>query len=141
MLLSRACEYAIRAGLHLAMAPAGVTIKSASEALGLPYPFLAKIVQTLVRNGIVSATRGAKGGIVLARPASSIMLRDFVVAIDGPAVFTECVLGLPGCGERKPCPLHEEWASTRARIESTFGGTTLAQLAGRMREGDYRLGG
>jgi Rrf2 family protein len=141
MLLSKACEYGIRAVLHLAKADAGVyvPIRTISEALGLPYPFLAKVVQTLTQHGVLESSRGAAGGVRLARPAGRILLKEIVVAVDGPAIFHACVLGLPGCGERKPCPLHEQWAPVRGEIEAMFAHVTLAELTRRMAAGDFRL--
>ncbi len=141
MLLSRACEYGLRAALYLAATPdAGyVAIRTVSDALGIPYPFLAKIVQTLAQHGVLTSSRGPAGGIALARQASQIPLREIVAAIDGDGVFTQCVLGLPGCGEQKPCPLHEQWAPTRERIRRMFDDVSLASLAERVRSDDFRL--
>ena len=141
MLLSKACEYGIRAVLYLAARTPGtyVPIRAISDALGMPYHFLAKIVQTLAQRGILASSRGPNGGVALARPASQITLEEIVLAIDGPAVFTECVLGLPGCGEQKPCPLHEQWIPTRDRLHRMFERASLAEMAERMEEGDFRL--
>ena len=141
MLLSKSCEYAIRASLYVATrAPERYTaVREVSDALGIPYPFLAKIVQTLAQAGILRTLRGPSGGITLARPASQITLREIVVATDGPAIFRECVLGLPGCGDRTPCPLHAAWAPARAQVERMFGEATLAETAARIRAHDFRL--
>ncbi len=141
MLLSKACEYGLRAALYLAVVPAGtnVPIRSVSEALGLPYPFLAKIVQTLAQQGVVVSTRGAAGGIALARPARDITMLSIIRAVDGDEVLTQCVLGLPGCGAQKPCPLHAQWAATRASIIEMFEHATLAEMAERIQAGDVRL--
>ncbi len=141
MFLSKACEYGLRASLYLAAAPPGqnVSIRTVSEVLGMPYPFLAKVVQTLAQQGLVASSRGAGGGIALARPAAQISLRDIVQAIDGGDVFTQCVLGLPGCGERQPCPLHDKWAPTRARITAMFDDVSLADLGARIQNQEFRL--
>ena len=141
MLLSRACEYGLRAALYLAASKADgyVAIRSVSDMLGIPYPFLAKIVQTLAQHGVLTSSRGPAGGIALARPAGEILLHSIVAAIDGEDIFTQCVLGLPGCGEQKPCPLHEQWAPTRDRIYRMFTEVTLADLAERVRSDDLRL--
>jgi Rrf2 family transcriptional regulator, iron-sulfur cluster assembly transcription factor len=142
MLLSRSCEYGLRAMLYLAGEPAGayVPIRSVSEALGIPYPFLAKIAQALNGAGLLRAVRGPAGGVTLARPASQIPMKEVVVALDGGAIFPECVLGLPGCGERKPCPLHAQWAEARARVHDMFERATLADVATRARAEGLRLG-
>lgn len=141
MLLSRACEYGLRAALYLAATPPGayVPIRTISDALGMPYPFLAKIVQTMAHQGLLISSRGPTGGITLACPAAQIPLRAIVGAIDGEGVFTACVLGLPGCGEQKPCPLHEQWSPTRERIRQMFDDVSLADLSARVRSADFRL--
>jgi Rrf2 family protein len=141
VLLSRSCEYALRTAVYLAGAPAGAytTVRDVSGALRIPYPFLAKIAQALTRAGLLRTLRGPAGGVALARPPGEVPLRDVVVAIDGPAVFRECVLGLPGCGEQRPCPLHAEWAGVRARIEAMLGEATLADIARTTAANDFRL--
>lgn len=141
MILSKACEYGLRTSLYLAAAPPhqNVAIRTVSEALGLPYPFLAKVTQMLTQQGLVTSSRGVGGGIALARPASQISLHDIVLAIDGSAVFTRCVLGLPGCGERQPCPLHAEWAPLRGQIARMFSDLSLAELGARIQTREFRL--
>lgn len=141
MLLSKACEYGIRAVLYLTTSTPGtyVPIRTISDMLSIPYHFLAKIVQTLAQRDVLASSRGPNGGVALARPASQISLEEIVLAVDGSAVFTECVLGLPGCGEQKPCPLHEQWAPARDRIHRMFEQVSLAELAARMEDGDFRL--
>lgn len=50
------------------------------------------------------------------------------------------MLGLPGCGTRKPCPLHNQWADARTRIHAMFSQVTLAELAQKVEAQDLRLG-
>ncbi len=141
MLLSRRCEYALRAALYVAAAdPAAyIAVREISEALGIPYPILAKTVQSLTGAGLFRSMRGPKGGIALARPADRIALKEIVLAVDGSAVFRECVLGLPGCGEQKPCPLHDAWGTARDQVERMFDAATLAGTASHIQAGDFRL--
>lgn len=141
MLLSKSCEYGLRAALHLASSPGTgyVAIREISEALGIPYHFLAKIVQAMIQQGLLESTRGPGGGVRLARSATRITLHDIVLALDGPALFEACVLGLPGCGTQQPCPLHEQWAATRGRVRTLFADTTLAALAERIQAQNLRL--
>src|SRR5690606_11732767 len=134
MLLSKSCEYGLRAALHLATTTAAgyVPIREVSTALGIPYHFLAKIAQVLIQGGLLDSTRGPHGGVRLARPAERIKLSEIVLLLDGPAVFEECVLGLPGCGVQRPCPLHAGWAPARERVRAMFERTSLAELAQRI---------
>ena len=141
MLLSKACEYGLRAVLYLTerTGEGYVPIRSVSDALGIPYHFLAKIVQTLAQADILTSSRGPNGGVALARPPSQITLKEIVLAVDGASIFTECVLGLPGCGDQQPCPLHDQWTPARDRIHRMFDHVSLAEMAERMDEGDFRL--
>jgi DNA-binding IscR family transcriptional regulator len=64
---------------------------------------------------------------------------ELIMALDGPSLFTECVLGLPGCGVQTPCPLHAAWVAERQRLEALFNTTTLATLAVDLERLDLRL--
>lgn len=130
-MLSRACGYAVRACVFLARRhdDSFVPVREIGQALDISSSFLSKIVGELSRTGIVDACRGPSGGIALARPAADVNVRDIIVAIDGDALFTSCVLGLPGCGVEKPCPLHRDWSRMRAEIEASFQAMTLEVLA------------
>lgn len=141
MLLSKSCEYGVRATLYLAsLEKEGyVSIREISDALDISFHFLTKIFQKLTQAGILESFRGPKGGIALARPAGQVRLLELVVAIDGPELFEECVLGLPGCGNAKPCPLHNYWATERDRLAAMFEQTTLADMAADIKTFDFRL--
>ena len=141
MLLSKSCEYGIRATLHLATLKREgyVSIREISEELEISFHFLTKIFQKMTQAGLLESFRGPNGGIMLARPQSQITLLDIVLAIDGPDLFRECVLGLPGCGNQKPCPMHERWATERQRLEAMFGRTTLAEMSENIETYEFRL--
>lgn len=129
-MLSKSCEYGLRASLYLASLDRDgyVSIGTISEELDISFPFLTKIFQKLNDAGLLESRRGPNGGVALTTPADEITLHEIVVAIDGPDLFQECVLGLPGCGEAEPCPLHEQWTEERSRVETMFRDTTLAEL-------------
>lgn len=141
MLLSRGCEYALRAVLFLASQDEEgfVPIRRISDRLDVEFHFLTKLFQQLTEAGLAHSQRGPRGGIALARAPGRITLLDVVFAIDGPKLFTECVLGLPGCGEEKPCPMHDGWAVERERLKALFMNTSLADMADEMRKADFRI--
>lgn len=141
MLLSKSCEYGLRATLYLVTLKREgyVSIREISEELDISFHFLTKIFQKMTQAGLLESFRGPNGGIMLARPAGQITLRDIVLAIDGPDLFRECVLGLPGCGNERPCPMHSRWAVERERIEAMFGRTTLAEMGDNIEAYDFRL--
>ena len=141
MLLSSACEYGLRASLYLAtLRPEGyVPVRKISEALDISSAFLTKIFQQLTRAGLVRSFKGPTGGVSFARSPSKISVKDIILAIDGDKLFRGCVLGLPGCGEQKPCPLHDEWAAERGRLETIFTEMTIQYLSENVERFDGRL--
>jgi Rrf2 family protein len=142
-ILSRPAHYSIQASLYIASRAKGrpfVPVKEISAQLGISFYFLAKIIQALVKAGIFSSYKGPHGGVSLAKPAGEITLMDLVSAIEGEDCFDDCLLGLPGCGEEKPCPLHDSWDSIRGTLKAMFRTTTLADLAARLEREDLRLG-
>ncbi len=141
MILSRGCEYGLRAALYLvSLKPDGfVPIRRLSDNLDIEFHFLTKLFQQLTEAGLVRSQRGPKGGVALAQAADRVTAMDVVLAIDGPDLFQECVLGLPGCGEQQPCPLHDRWARQREGLRMMFLNTSLLDMAERMKEEGYRL--
>ena len=141
MLLSRSCEYGLRASLYLSsLTEEGfVPIRTISDELDIEFHFLTKIFRQLTEAGLMQSQRGPRGGIALAQSPERITLLEIVLAIDGEDLFQECVLGLPGCGEQKPCPMHNRWAVERERVKRMFSNTTLAAMAENIRDKDLRL--
>jgi Rrf2 family iron-sulfur cluster assembly transcriptional regulator len=103
-------------------------IKNIAECAGVPRPYLAKIINSLSQNGLVSTKRGYHGGISLARPAASISLLDIVVAVEGEHWIGDCLLGLDDCQKPNECPTLEFWSRIRKEIEQELARWTLADL-------------
>jgi Rrf2 family transcriptional regulator, iron-sulfur cluster assembly transcription factor len=141
MLLSRSCEYGLRAALYLASGQSKgyVPIRGISDSLNISFHFLTKILQALTQKGLLASFRGPNGGVMLARAPEDIKLIEIVLALDGPAIFQECILGLPECGHWAPCPLHEGWADARSNLQEMFNNTTLQELGHRIENERLRL--
>jgi len=134
MLFSKSCEYAIRAAVLVASREAKETrkyipVRELSSELSISFHFLTKICQSLTEARVMQSFRGPSGGVGLARPAEHIRLIDIVAAIDGTDKLMGCVLGLPGCTESRPCPLHSQWGARRDQIRQMLEQTTLADLS------------
>jgi Rrf2 family protein len=83
---------------------------------GIPATFLAKIISQLSVAGIVHATRGARGGVTLAKSADEISLLEIVEAIDGPVALNECTLNPAACPMNNDCPIRPVWCDARAEL-------------------------
>lgn len=143
MILSQTCSYGLRAMLYLAthttQQEPRLSIRTVADALQISYPFLAKIILTLTQAGLIHSTRGAGGGVCLARDAHEISPLDIIQVLDGSAALSRCVLGLSTCDETHPCPLHRKWSKLRPRIEDMLAGTNLHTFAREIKNGDLRL--
>ncbi|MDX1396704.1 MAG: Rrf2 family transcriptional regulator [Gemmatimonadota bacterium] len=141
MIYSRACEYAILGLTVLADRPRDTwTLRSEiAETAGLPYPFAGKILQDLVRAGLLESVRGRGGGYRLAKAPEDIHLIDIRRAIDGTDDLDACAVGLDPCSDETPCPLHHDFKRVRETIREYLTATTLAQVAGGRREKGARL--
>jgi Rrf2 family iron-sulfur cluster assembly transcriptional regulator len=132
MELTRKGEYAIRGIVHLAQRSAGQTVMLAELAASIEAPpaFMAKIFQAFAKQGIVRSFRGAKGGFLLARPASRITLREIVEAVEGPIVPNRCLAGEGACGRDGECNVHPVWKKVQKEVLAILDGVTIAELAG-----------
>jgi Rrf2 family transcriptional regulator, iron-sulfur cluster assembly transcription factor len=131
ILYSAACEYALRALSRLAGKPEGevMTVRALAEAEGLPTPFLATILGSLVEGGVLRSVRGRFGGYTLAVPAEAITLFEIRRVLDGVSDLGACAVGLAACTDDAPCPLHDTWTPVRDGIEAYLRRTTLREMA------------
>lgn len=105
-----------------------VSIGEMSKELDISFHFLTKTFQQLTQHQLLESYRGPSGGITFAKPPEQIFLIDIVHIIEGPDFFDTCLLGLPGCGEAVPCPVHDFWMVTKAALKKEFETTSLADL-------------
>lgn len=129
-MLSSACQDTIRAAVWLSTKSSGEfhRIQEISEALELPFHFMAKSLQKLVHAGILISHRGAAGGVTLSRTASDITLLSIIEAVDGTTFFDACVLGIGDCEAEKPCALHAQWDVWRQEMLEMYSAMRLSEI-------------
>lgn len=141
-MFSKACEYAIRAVVYIASEasfPEKKGIAEICEQIDAPQHFTAKILQELVRQGLISSQKGVNGGFYLTPQQRRQPLYNVVSAIDGEKIFTGCGLGLRQCSESKPCPIHNQFRDIRNRLGRMMRETTIELLASRLQRGESVL--
>ena len=135
-MLSNTSKYAIRALIYLALYATKtkkIGIKTISEELGIPTPFLGKILQMLARQKILDSTKGPHGGFYLKKPAMDISLMEIVEIIDGVDVFNQCIIRTEPCNPKEPCSLHHMVSPYQKGIQSIMLTESLADLASEFR--------
>ncbi len=128
--ITRDGEYGVRAVLFLAGRPEGTLslISEISEAQEVPKSYLSKIMQHLVRAGLVKSRRGARGGFYLARRPEDITLRQAIEAVEGPIFLNVCLIKKGECHRDEFCPVHQVWKQAQARLFEVLDGKTMAAL-------------
>ena len=123
--------YGIRAMLALAPLPAGESAGAAriAEVVDVPQSYLSKLLQILVRDGLVRSQRGVGGGFQLARKAEAISLFDIVESLERIERWNGCFLGNEVCSDHSPCALHCRWKVVRQDYLQLLRQTNLADLA------------
>lgn len=86
------------------------------------------MLHALARAGVLHSTRGKRGGLRIARPTDRVSLLDVVSSFEALTGRRRCIVGRPDCSDDDPCPMHESWKATAARVAEFFSGTTLADV-------------
>jgi Rrf2 family protein len=131
MKINRATDYAVRVVVHLAATPLGqkVPLNVLAEAAGVRHSFLSKILQQLVRQGLVTSCAGTGGGFSLNLHPEQVTLLQVIEAMEGPTQLNLCLKTDRAC-ERKPfCPVHPVWRKAQAALTQVLGTVTIAELA------------
>jgi len=131
MQITRQADYAIRAVMYLSKLGANqrAATSQVAKEQSIPPSFLAKIISQLSIAGLLHTSRGARGGVMLARPPQEISLLDVVEAIDGPISLNECVGAEGTCTFGEKCELHDVWCEAQEELVKRLKTTNFAQFA------------
>lgn len=132
MQITRQADYAVRAVLYLAQLGSerrAATSQIAQEQ-AIPPSFLAKIVSQLSVAGLLQTSRGARGGVSLAKSPDQISVLEVVEAIDGPILLNECVSNSGVCQFGDTCHLRPLWCDAQAELVSRLSKTTFSDFIG-----------
>ncbi|MEQ6122196.1 Rrf2 family transcriptional regulator [Reichenbachiella sp. MALMAid0571] len=132
-MFSKACVYGIRASIFIAsqsLKQNRVGLISIAENIQTPEAFTAKILQQLVKHGIVDSVKGPAGGFQIEKKRiNDIKISEIVDSLEGNDIYLACGLGLKNCNSSKPCPLHDKFAAIRNNLKYMLESTSLYELA------------
>lgn len=130
MQITRQADYAVRAVVYLS--ELGPDRRAATSQIAqeqqIPPSFLAKIVSQLSVAGLLQTSRGARGGVSLAKPPENISLLEVVEAIDGPIWLNECVADPSACTFGSTCEMKPVWCDAQAELVAKLSGTNFSQF-------------
>ena len=129
--LSKKADYALMAMKHLALKRdvSSTSAREIAEQYDIPIELMAKVLQRLVRTGLLASTQGTRGGYVLGRAATSISVADVIEAIDGPFTVTACSTEKHDCEQFSKCSIRDPLWQIRERIAAALETVTIAEIA------------
>jgi Rrf2 family protein len=131
MFLSKSFGYALRGILYIAVMQdenRKVQIDEIATKLSVPKHFLGKIMQQIVKAGLLKSTKGPYGGFSLAAETLNTPVAKLVEITDGMEQFSMCVLSFKYCNGLNPCPLHFEMENVKKNYLNVFSKNTFGDL-------------
>ncbi len=129
--LSKKADYALIAVKHLAKreGAASSSAREIAEQYNIPIELLAKVLQRLVRKGLLTSQQGTRGGYQLARASDSMSVADVIQAIDGPLTVTACSDHDGRCGVFTKCNVRDPLWRIRERILAALATCSISEMA------------
>lgn len=128
---SKKADYALMAVKHLALRGdrGSSSAREIAALYNIPIELMAKVLQRLVRRGLLASHQGTRGGYELARRPTQISVADVIQAIDGPVTVTACSTDESQCEQFAKCNVRDPLWKVRERILTALGECTIAELA------------
>jgi len=128
--LSKKADYALMAVKHLAQnaGTGSLSAREIAEEYSIPAELMAKVLQRLVRRGLLVSQQGTRGGYQLARAANSISVADVIQAIDGPLSVTACSVHAGRCGQFAKCNVRDPLWRIRERIVEALTTCSVSEM-------------
>jgi Rrf2 family protein len=128
--LTKKADYGLMAMKHLAEhAPQGAcSAKDVAESYGIPPEALAKILQRLVKAGLLHSQHGTNGGYTLARDPGMITAFEVIRVIDGPLFITSCVTVRGECNQTNRCTIRGPLRRVNHSIEELLRRIKISEM-------------
>jgi Rrf2 family protein len=131
MEISRKTDYAIR--LVVAMLQnegKPLSVRKAAKLQGVPYSFARTIQHSLVVNGVATAVRGSRGGMLLAADPNTFTLTELIETMQGPITLAVCQSEEGWCPREGGCAFHSVWLSASNVLRDYLSSVTIKDLIG-----------
>jgi Rrf2 family iron-sulfur cluster assembly transcriptional regulator len=131
MVFSKSFGYALRGTLYVALMSDDrkrIQVDEIAKKLSVPKFFLGKIMNKIVKEGILNSTKGPYGGFSINSGTLQTSLMTLIGVTDGTEQFSSCLLHFRQCNPQTPCPLHIEMEQNRRHFRTVLINTTIADL-------------
>jgi Rrf2 family transcriptional regulator, cysteine metabolism repressor len=140
MKLSTRTRYGMRALMDLAIYSTGnpVQLKDIAARQQISLSYLEHLIIPLIAAGILKSTRGAKGGIELAKQPQTILLKDILDVLEGPLAPVDCLKDETSCPRSSCCATRDVWDDLKKAMENVLTSSTLLDLVNRQKSKDVK---
>lgn len=131
MKISTRSRYGLRLMLNLALnyGKGTLFLSAVADKENISEKYLSQIVMPLKVKGLVSSTRGAHGGYMLARSPTKITVKEIVESLEGNLSIVECLSDPSVCKRISFCVTRNVWSLLSEKICQTLDSITLQDLA------------
>jgi len=131
MKLSTRARYGLRALVDLTLHENGqpVQLKEIAQRQELSLSYLEHLIIPLISAGILKSTRGARGGIMLAKNPEQIILKDIMEVLEGPLNPVDCLNSKSDCSRSGTCAAQEVWMEMKMAMDSVLSARSLRDIA------------
>jgi len=135
MKLSTRGRYGTRALLELALhqGEEPVLLKDIAQRQQISLPYLEHLITPLIAGGMVRSTRGARGGVSLAKPPEEIKLSEVIQLLEGSIAPVDCVNDPAVCSRSELCVTRDIWGELKKAMNGVLESTTLQDLVERQK--------
>ena len=127
-MLSKSSLYALKA-MKILSDGKRLGAQRLSEQTGAPTNYMGKVLGVLVRQKLLTARRGADGGVSLAGPPGAISLRQIVEPFERLDEWPQCILGTICCTDRSACESGHRWCEMGRKLQEFLQNTRLSDLS------------
>ncbi|MDI1356141.1 MAG: Rrf2 family transcriptional regulator [bacterium] len=131
MIFSNISKLAIKAVAYLASQHASdvkASLLDISTAIDANTHTLGKVLQTLVKAGIIRSTKGPLGGFSLSSDQMNLSIIKIVEAVEENFSISSCVLGFKKCSHKNPCSVHHDYLAAKKVIDAMLFTKTIGSL-------------
>jgi Rrf2 family protein len=131
-MFSKETEYALRALVYIQLQNQEGKRPGTDEIareIDSPYFFTAKILQRLVRHGLIESLKGKGGGFYFDKDKPDLKIKELINITESKRDFSCCGFGLGQCKSSNPCPLHDRYVPIRDAVENLVSTETIQSLA------------
>ena len=109
--VNRQTDYAIRMLLSLAKREMGVRASTTEiqQEMVIPHSYAQRVVANLARGSFIQTYPGRDGGMILARPAREINLRQLLEHFETHLFVSDCSHTESTCPLGMDCPICTQW--------------------------------